>query len=184
MIAFRRAGPCRDPAPGDSITRSPKSFFAAASPQAVEQPVCSAVTSWQPNAAAVGGPPIRIETPRQSLIVTNPASSVTSSPANTGCRPANGGSSRNAAIALPLSTPGGLARQTILPCSRTARLGFRPRQLGGRAADAASSGALRPAARRPCPRQHAAEGPRKRGQAATRALEHRRVGYGSLDLQS
>src|SRR5690606_15171501 len=57
--------------------------------------------------------------PPRSLTRSNPCSSVRSSPANTGCRPKNGGSSRNAAIASPLSACAGRSSTTWSPaCNR------------------------------------------------------------------
>src|SRR5688500_6334114 len=56
--------------------------------------------------------------PPCALTTSKPCSSVRSSPANTGMRPRNGGSSRKAAIALPLLVPAGRSSTTWSPCCR------------------------------------------------------------------
>ena len=110
---------------------------------------------------------------RARLIVAKPASSVTSSPANTGRRPRNGGSSMKAAIAAPLSQPGGFSSSTILPSSSTRapslaadhRLGER---LGGlRQLRAPCDSAAR--ASGPCPRAARPRGPRQSASSLARA---------------
>ena len=53
--------------------------------------------------------------PRSSATTPNPSSSVRSSPANTGRRPAKGASRMNSRITVPLSPAAGFASTTILP---------------------------------------------------------------------
>src|SRR5690606_17552518 len=69
-------------------------------------------------AAAPPRPPPSTLIPPRALTTSNPCSSVRSSPTNTGRRPRNGGSSRNAAIASPLSPRAGRNSTTWSPGCR------------------------------------------------------------------
>src|SRR5260363_31646 len=63
--------------------------------------------------AAVSPAPILTDQPPRAFTASKPASSVRSSPAKKGIRPANGGSPRKAAITLPLSACFGLISNTL-----------------------------------------------------------------------
>src|SRR5690606_15073657 len=81
-----------------------------------------AYTASMPGSRCSAADPARSPTstliPPRALTTSNPCSSVRSSPTNTGRRPRNGGSSRNAAIASPLSPRAGRNSTTWSPGCR------------------------------------------------------------------
>src|SRR5690606_21470774 len=98
-----------DQAQGEIVHALPPDASQRRTARGLRRPKCAALGSRSPTSTLM---------PSRAFTTAKPLSSVMSSPANTGTRPRNGGSSSIASIALPLSPAAGRSSTTWWPCCR------------------------------------------------------------------